>query len=277
MRLFIFTNRDLASNYNLNLLLPYIAPLFDIRVFISDKVGKPNGPPPPADLQLLKFFEQELPNQVLFPEWEQLQRPLKGQLMSFGELARHYGIKIVSWNDVKSEESLAFFRAQAPDLVLSVRYGKIFPNTFLSIPQHGVINLHSGLLPNYRGVLAVMRALDHGDDTVHATLHYIEDNSIDTGGVIGWGSLPVQREKSLFWHILNLYPACTTLLVQTLSGIAQGQIPERQPQTDLGAAYFTFPTEAELQTFKAKGWSIVQTGEYQSFIRQYLTPSAEGQ
>jgi methionyl-tRNA formyltransferase len=265
MRLFIFTNRDLASNYNLNLLLPHI----------SDKVGKTNGPPPPVDLQLLKFFEQELPNQVLFPGWEQVQRPLTGQLMSFGELARHYGIEIVSWNDVKSPESLAFFRAAAPDLVLSVRYGKIFPNDFLRIPPHGVINLHSGLLPHYRGVLAVLRALDHGDDTVHATLHYIEDNSIDTGGVIGTGSLPVQRDKSLFWHILNLYPACTSLLVETLSGIAQGQMPARQPQNNTDAAYFTFPTETELQAFKAKGWSIAQKEEYLTFLQQYLHPSTE--
>jgi methionyl-tRNA formyltransferase len=270
MRLFIFTNRDLASNYNLNLLLPHICPLFDIRVFVSDKVGKSSAEAPPEALQLLKFFEQQMPNQLLFPALEQQQREARGQLLTFEELSRHYNIPVVSWNDVRSEESLAQLREWAPDLVLSVRYGKIFPNRFLAIPKHGVINLHSGLLPNYRGVLAIFRALSNGDTHIYGTLHYIDDNSIDTGRVIGYGQLAVNPQQSLLWHILHLYPACTETIVEALSQIREGRTPAALSQQQENAAYYTFPTAAEIEAFKQKGWTWLDTAAYQDFMAQYL-------
>ena len=138
MRLLIFSNRDLASNYILNLLLPHLAPQHHISVFLSDKVGKSTVAP--KALRTLKFLEQELPMGILFPELDKQVRPNEGQLLTFSELSRHYEVDITSCNDVKSEEQLQFFSSLAPDLVLSIRHGKIFGKSFLSIPKYGVIN-----------------------------------------------------------------------------------------------------------------------------------------
>ncbi len=272
MRLLTFTNRDLASNYNLNLLLPHIAHLYDIHLFVSDKVGKPNAVAPPAEQAQLRFFEQILPNQILFPELERQLRPPAGQLRTFEELARDYGCPLQSWNDVRTPESLDHIRTLAPDAVLSVRYGKIFPKAFLAIPKRGVINLHSGLLPNYRGVLAVFRALSNGDQQVYGTLHHIDDNTIDTGRIIGTAALPTDTSKSLLWHILNLYPTCTQMIVDGLAQLQEGLPGQSAEQPSDGAAYFTFPTADEWQIFQQKGWKVVDVTEYEAFIRKYSTP-----
>jgi methionyl-tRNA formyltransferase len=270
MHLLIFTNRDLASNYNLNLLLPHIAHKYQIKVFLSDKVGRPDGPPPPEEQALLKFFEQTLPNNILFPELERQMRPANiGQLHTFEEMSRHYNIPFQSWNDVRSPKSLDYLRALAPDAVLSVRYGKIFPKAFLAIPKRGVINVHSGLLPNYRGVLAVFRALDHGDKQVFGTLHHIDDNTIDTGRIIGKAPLDVDPSKSLLWHILNLYPACTQMVVDGLDQLEKGLPGPVAEQSLEGAAYFTFPTPEDWARFRQKGWKTVDLMDYEAFIRQY--------
>jgi methionyl-tRNA formyltransferase len=270
MRLIIFTNRDLASNYNLNLLLPKLSK-YVVHIFISDKVGGKITTPPKA-LRDLKFFEQEMPNDLLFPQLDSnASRELsEDKLLTFNELGIKYHVPVASLNDVRSAESLAMIADLKPDLVLSVRYGKIFGSDFLKIPKLGTLNLHSGKLPNYRGVLAIFRALNNGDETVHGTLHYIEDGTIDTGGIIGFSNLKVDKTRALLNHILDIYPASTELVVSTIEKIAKGERTSTQAQTTENAAYFTFPTQADVADFEQKGWSFVDVAAYSTFIRRYF-------
>jgi methionyl-tRNA formyltransferase len=286
MRLLIFTNRDLASNYFLNLILPRISP-FVVQVFLSDKVGKPTPTEPPLALQTLKFFEQTLPNEILFPELEKQNRLLsfaKGspvgskkegietsdKLLTFNELSRLYDVPIVSLNDVRSDESLAAIAALNPDLVLSVRYGKIFGKAFLAIPRHGVINLHSGRLPQYRGVLAAFRAMQKGDTHLNGTLHYIEDGTIDTGGIIGFSETTVEYDTSLLSNILNLYTHSVNIVCSTIEKIAAHKPIERHNQATENAAYYSFPSHEELVLFEQRGGRFIDFKAYQEFISRYL-------
>ena len=267
MRLIIFTNRDLASNLFLNHLLPHVASKV-IQIFISDKVGKKTTTAPPKALQELKFLEQTLPNDILFPLLDAQNRSYTegGKLLTFNELSQKYNISIDSLNDVRSEESLSKIAALEPDLVLSVRYGKIFGSAFLKIPKLGTINLHSGKLPEYRGVLPTFRALMNGDKTLFPTLHYIEDGTIDTGGIIGFSEVKVEQDKSLLWHILQLYPQSVSLVVSTIQQIAEGKKPLADVQDATDAAYFTFPTEEEINEFLGK---MVNFEEYMTFLKGY--------
>ncbi len=273
MRLIIFTNRDLASNYHLNLLLPHVHKLV-VSIFVSDNVGKTNKKietPAPEALRNLKFFEQTLPIEILFPQLDQQNRNLNtDKLLTFNELSKKYDIPIASLNEVKSITTLDMIRGLKPDLILSVRYGKIFKEDFIKIPTHGIINLHSGKLPQYRGVLASFRAFMNGDVLLQTTLHYIENGQIDNGGIIGFSSLPVQQDKSLFWHILNLYPVSISLLVATIQQIQKETKPTILIQQEIDAQYFTFPNQTEIDIFLEKGYNFIDVGEYSNFIRQYL-------
>lgn len=267
MSIIIFTNRDLASNINLNLLLPHIGQHVS-HIFVSDKVGGKNTNPP-KELKELKFFEQTLLNEILFPQLDNQNRDFKGQYLTFNELSKHYNIPIQSLNEVKSAETLDYLRSLKPELILSVRYGKIFGNDFVKIPRRGVINLHSGRLPQYRGVLATFRALMNGDSAIGCTLHYIDDATIDTGGIIGFSNLKVDTSKSLFWHIMNLYPASLELLTATIHKILRGESVETFQQNNVEAQYFTFPTHEEVAAFKEKGWTFMDVGEYEELIKMY--------
>lgn len=273
MRLQIYTNRDLPSNLMLNLVVPTLRQRgHDLQIFVSDKVGKTNAPPPPDPLRQLKFFEQALPNQIIFPSLEKAERQAAtgDYFLTFNELSKNFDVPLESLNDVQSPEVLEKITALQPDLVLSVRFGKIFKDSFLKIPRLGVINLHSGLLPNYRGVLATFRALQNSDTTLFTTLHRIENAGIDTGRIIGYGQVEVQRERSLLWHILQLYPASAPLVLQTIEKILAGEPIETQPQPSEGAAYFTFPTAGELADFLAKGWKMTDSDDLLEIYRQWI-------
>ncbi len=284
MRLIIFTNRDLASNVFLNHIMPHVAP-YVVHIFVSDKVGKATTTATPKELKDLKFFEQTLPNDFIFPsidaqpstESTSLNALINGnteggKLLTFNQLSKYYQVPIESLNDVRSTENLDKVKVLQPDLVLSVRYGKIFGNAFLTTPKHGVINLHSGRLPQYRGVLPAFRALMNDDAVIYPTLHYIEDGTIDTGGIIGFAELKVEHDKSLLWHVLNLYPASVDLVVNAIQQIAQGKKPLAKGQDDTGAAYFTFPTADEIALFLEKTKrSFVDVEEYSAFLKLYMS------
>jgi methionyl-tRNA formyltransferase len=266
--LLIFTNRDLASLVNLNCLLPRIHQ--QVRhIYLSDKVGGAQKEVPPQ-LQTLKFFEQNLPNELLFPAWEAAKRDLQGEhWLSFGELSQKYGIPIASCNDVRSPVALEQIRSLAPDLVLSVRFGRIFGAEFLKIPRLGVVNFHSGRLPEYRGVLAVFRALQNGDAEITGTLHFIDDGTIDTGRVLGTVSIQVESNDGLLDHILRLYPAASDLLVSAIQRILAGEVISTHPQDQGVPAYYSFPTEQEWQDFENKGYKIVDPENYLAWMRRF--------
>ena len=65
VRITLLTNRDLASNAALNLLLPKLIERHQLTAFYSDRVGtQPDDP----YLEVLFFFEHILPDQLLFPQ-----------------------------------------------------------------------------------------------------------------------------------------------------------------------------------------------------------------
>lgn len=83
---------------------------------------------------------------------------------------------------LQNPDFLRYLREEQPSLAISVHFSEILKEEFISIPQHGVVNLHSSYLPYNRGhfpeVWSIIRNTPAG-----MTLHYI-DQGIDTGDII---------------------------------------------------------------------------------------------
>lgn len=264
MKITLLANRDLASNFAMNLLLPELTERHELCVFLSSHVG--GGKAVPPELRELEFFEQTLWNELLFPA---LREKPPGMLRSFDQLGEVIGRPIETLNRVNKPENLKVLRDTSPDLILSIRYGSILRDEAISLPKHGVLNLHSGVLPQYRGVMASFRALGNGDTELGTTLHYISDPSIDTGEIVGRTRLAVEDGRSYLWHVLQLYPGGCRLLLDTVEKIRLSQAVETRPQGG-GGAYYTFPTSEELQAFREAGHRLYDLDEITEFARQYL-------
>jgi methionyl-tRNA formyltransferase len=261
----LLSNQDLASNFALNLLLPRLAEEHHTRVFLSSKVGGSQALP--GELAQLAFFEQGLFNDLLFPALDR-GNPA-GALLSFQQLSRYTSQPVSTLNRINSEGSLAVLGESRTDLILSLRYGGILREPAIALPQLGVINLHSGLLPDYRGVMATFRAMLNGEQEIGATLHYISDPGIDTGDIIDTTSLAVEPEHSYLWHVLQLYPEACERLFACVQQLDAGQSLDVRPQP-AGGNYFSFPTIDDLQAFHKRGLKLYDVGEITSFAQQYL-------
>jgi methionyl-tRNA formyltransferase len=265
MNITLLANRDLASNLALNQLLPLLADKHQLSVFLSSHVG--GASTLPEELEQLRFFEQTLFNDILFPALER--GAGMGGCKTFAQLGEFTRTPVTTLNRINSEESLATLKQTSPDLVLCIRYGGILKEAAIALPEHGVINLHSGRLPDYRGVMASFRAMLNGDRKLGTTVHYISDAGIDTGDIIGTTSIDVQPGRSYLWHVLQLYPAACKLLAETVELVSAASGVPQQPQP-AGGNYYSFPTTAELALFRERGNRLFDVAEIHDFARYYM-------
>ena len=226
MNITLLANRDLASNFALNILLPALASEHRLCVFLSDAVGGATARPP--ELDQLKFFEQTLFNDIVFPLADALGK--HGSRRTFQGLEDYTAGPIAALNGINKPEGLERLRATEPDLILSIRYGGILREEAISVPSLGVINLHSGLLPDYRGVMATFRALLARESRIGTTVHYIRDAGIDTGEIIDTTETPIVAGASYLHQVLGLYPAGCEKLIACVARLSAGESPSTHPQ-----------------------------------------------
>ncbi len=267
MKITILANRDVASNFALNRLLPALAAEHRLSIFLSSRVGGNTLAPKP--LVQLKLFEQSLFNDLLFPALAR--SSVDGRLLSFEALAASVDAPLSVLNKINSNEGLKMLVASQPELVLSIRYGGILRETAIAVPRLGVLNLHSGLLPQYRGVMASFYAMLNGDSSLGTTLHFIRDAGIDTGDIVGNTQQLVQREHSYLWNVLQLYPAGVDLMCSAVAKLTAGlELPvSAQPE---GGNYYSFPSEDQLHRFGELGLSLYDVQEIIDFAKYYLEP-----
>ena len=65
--------------------------------------------------------------------------------------AEKYNIPVFQPQSVKNGDALEILKGIAPDVIVVVAYGKIFPKEILTLPKYGCVNGHASLLPKYRG------------------------------------------------------------------------------------------------------------------------------
>jgi methionyl-tRNA formyltransferase len=262
MRIVFLVNRDIESNFALNLLMPEIHQS-TVGIFLSERVGA--GRTASARmLGQLAFIEQDLFNDLAFPFVGQ-----PGRFVGFEELQRRFGIPVQALSTLKDPPALQKLQDMHADLFVSIRFGKIFGNEALGLPRRGVLNLHSGLLPQYRGVLATLRALLNGDAEIGCTLHWIDSPGIDIGGIIETARMQVAREHSLLWHILSLYRPGARLIINAIRQLERGEPVTGTPQDPSAGAYYSFPTEEDLIRFTALGWRLFDREDVWELLESY--------
>ncbi|BAC24641.1 fmt [Wigglesworthia glossinidia endosymbiont of Glossina brevipalpis] len=100
------------------------------------------------------------------------------------KLAKYYNIKILQPDSTESLDNLENdLKKMRCDIIIVVSYSIILSKKILSLPRLGCINLHSSLLPRWRGAAPIHRALQSGDKTTGITIIKMNDE-IDTGPIL---------------------------------------------------------------------------------------------
>ena len=83
----------------------------------------------------------------------------------------------------RDEETIAELRALEPDVIVVAAYGKLLPKALLEIPKTAIINVHSSILPQYRGAAPINWAILNGDEETGVTIQYMGEE-LDAGDIL---------------------------------------------------------------------------------------------
>ena len=82
-----------------------------------------------------------------------------------------------------------------PSAILVVAYGQILPQDFLQIPEHGCINVHTSLLPHWRGAAPIVRAIEAGDKQSGISLMQVIPK-LDAGPILLQKQCPIEKDDT---------------------------------------------------------------------------------
>ena len=185
-----------------------------------------------ASLDFLSGTETTL-STVVFPSNRQDWRANK-----IREIVTERGFSVVEQPSAKSKEGfIAALRRIAPDLILVWSYPMILPREAVEIPRYGCVNVHLGLLPEYRGLNGVRWALLNGEDQTGVTLHFM-DAGIDSGDMISRAAFPITPEDDIVSLMQKSKLAGHRLLEHSWSAIATGTV-NAMPQDESKAKYYS--------------------------------------
>ena len=162
-------------------------------------------------------------------------RGMKLQPTPVKEYALTQEIPVYQPATLRNGEALAILKEISPDLIVVAAYGKILPVDILELPRLGCINVHSSLLPKYRGAAPINWAILNGEDESGVTIMYMAEG-LDTGDMIAQEKTPISLEDTASTLHDRLADMGAALVVKVASMLEEGTA-RRTAQDDAISCY----------------------------------------
>lgn len=170
-------------------------------------------------------------------------RGMKLQPSPVKRAATAAGLAVLQPARARDPELLAELRALAPDVAVVVAYGSILPASVLEAAEHGFVNVHFSLLPEYRGAAPVQRALMDGRAETGVSIMVLTEG-MDEGPVLAAEATPIEDGETAAELGARLAVIGARTLVPALEGYVSGELPA-VPQDDDAATYAPKITSGE--------------------------------
>ncbi|UCE03848.1 MAG: methionyl-tRNA formyltransferase [Candidatus Latescibacterota bacterium] len=121
------------------------------------------------------------------------------------------------------------------DVLVVVAFGHILKPSTLATASRGAVNVHASLLPRWRGVAPIERALWAGESVTGVTLMAI-DPGVDTGAMLAQRIVPIAAEDTRVTLARKLSDVGAELLAARLQSWVEGALPSVE-QNDAEASY----------------------------------------
>ena len=150
-------------------------------------------------------------------------RGMKLQPPPVKELALELGLSVYQPAKLRDGEALEALRELNPDLIAVAAYGKILPVDILELPRLGCVNVHSSLLPKYRGAAPINWAILNGEDETGVTIMYMAEG-MDTGDILAQAKTPININENAAQLFDRLAVMGADLLVETVKELEAGTV-----------------------------------------------------
>lgn len=162
-------------------------------------------------------------------------RGMKLQAPPVKEFAIAHDIPVFQPETVKDGAALEVIRSLAPELIAVAAYGRILPVDILDYPAYGCINVHSSLLPKYRGSAPIHWAILNGDSESGVTIMHMA-KAMDAGDIIAQMVTPIDPNETVEALHDRLAQMGARLLVDVVEQI-KSCTATRTPQDEAQVTY----------------------------------------
>lgn len=142
--------------------------------------------------------------------------------------AERLGIPVHQPVKVRTDETRDLVASYKPEAAVVFAYGRILPPSLLDIPPLGCINVHTSLLPKYRGAAPIQWAIAEGESETGVTTMRM-DAGLDTGPMLLRRATQIGAEETAVEISARLAAIGAELIVETLERLGD-IVPEAQDE-----------------------------------------------
>jgi methionyl-tRNA formyltransferase len=137
------------------------------------------------------------------------------------EYALSQGLEVYQPLKARDGEAMGIVEQLAPELSVVAAYCKILPEDLLNYPKYGSINVHSSLLPAYRGAAPINWAILDGLTETGVTIMYMA-KELDAGDIINQKSTAIGEDEDALTLTMRLAELGAEALIETVMAFENG-------------------------------------------------------
>lgn len=149
------------------------------------------------------------------------------------EYAVSQNIPVYQPAKLRDGEAMGIVKDLAPELIVVAAYGRILPDEMLAYPAMGCINVHSSLLPKFRGAAPINWAILTGEAETGVTIMHMA-HDLDAGDIILQRTTPIDPDETTDVLYGRLAELGGELVVEAVEALADGTAA-RTPQDNAQA------------------------------------------
>lgn len=164
---------------------------------------------------------------------------------------QHHGIPLIEiQGSINSDESLAKIAFYKTDLIVSIAGNQIFKGPLIDLAPKGCLNLHTALLPKYRGLMPSFWVMKNEERETGVSVFFV-DEGIDSGPILVQKRAEIgdksQEELIKYTKRLGM-----DAIIEAIDLIHHGDYKLIDNNAD-EMTYFSFPTKEDVKAFRARG------------------------
>ena len=151
---------------------------------------------------------------------------------------------------INSTNNLEIIKQHQPDLLISILGNQIFKKPLLDLAPNGCINLHTALLPKYRGLMPSFWVLKNNETHTGVSVFFV-DEGIDSGPIIVQDRIEIgsMTQEEL---IIKSKKQGMDCILKAIRYIMEGEVLLKPNQDEL-SSYYSFPTKKDVEEFVKSG------------------------
>ncbi len=150
------------------------------------------------------------------------------------------GIKLIKVKTINGETAKNFLKELKPDLIFNQAH-HIIKRDVIDIPLIGVLNIHGGTLPKYRGAFTSFWQL-YNEEERRGICYHLLDEKLDSGPIVYQEEIPINNSDTVNKLIKQKFDVGVKLFSKVIDLLSRDDWKERLIKNDdENAGYYTFP------------------------------------